>query len=146
MDNIDSIYYIIFVFCVVLSAFFSSAETAFISIPKLRAKHMVNTQIKGAVLLEQLLDEPGKFLSAILLGNNLVNIGAAAIGTIIAIAIIGPAWGALASTIGVTTIILVFGEVIPKTFAAHHSEKVALLYTKPVKLTIWILLLLLQDL
>ncbi len=139
MDNIDSTYYFIFVLCVILSAFFSSAETAFISIPKLRAKHLVNTQIKGALLLEKLLDEPGKFLSAILLGNNLVNIGAAAIGTIIAIGIIGPAWGALASTIGVTTIILVFGEVIPKTFAAHHAERVALLYTKPVQFIIWIL-------
>lgn len=139
MDNIDSIYYILFVLCVVLSAFFSSAETAFISIPKLRAKHMVSTRIKGAILLEKLLDEPGKFLSAILLGNNLVNIGAAAIGTIIAISIVGPAWGALAATIGVTIVILIFGEVIPKTFAAHHAEKVALIYTNPVRLTIWIL-------
>ena len=89
--------------------------------------------------MEKLLDKPSKFLAAILLGNNLVNVAAAALGTIMAIAAVGPAWGALVATIVVTTLILVFSELIPKTLAAQHAERVALTYTRPIELVIWIL-------
>ncbi|HEX75990.1 MAG TPA: HlyC/CorC family transporter [Dehalococcoidia bacterium] len=139
MESVNSLYLIIFVICLGLSAFFSSAETAFVSLPKLRAKHLVSIQTRGAERLERMVAQPSRFLAAILLGNNLVNVAAAAVGTMMAVAAVGPAWGALVATIGVTTLVLIFGEVIPKTFAAHHAERMALTYTRPIELIIWIL-------
>ena len=139
MNNIDGLYLIAFIICLLFSAFFSSAETAFVSLPKLKVKHLVSTQTRGAERLEKILEEPGKFLAAILLGNNLVNVAAAALGTVMAIAAVGAAWGALVATIGVTILVLVFGEVIPKTFASHNADKLALAYARPIRLVIWIL-------
>jgi len=139
MESINSLYLIIFVICLGLSAFFSSAETAFVSVPRLKAKHLVSVGRKGAERLERLVEQPSRFLAVILLGNNLVNVAAAALGTVMAITAVGPAWGALVATIVVTTLILIFGEVIPKTFAAHHAEGVALAYTGSIELLIWIL-------
>jgi len=139
MESINSLYLIIFVICLGLSAFFSSAETAFVSVPRLKAKHLVSVGRKGAERLERLVEQPSRFLAAILLGNNLVNVAAATLGTVMAVAAVGPAWGALVATIGVTTLILIFGEVIPKTFAAHHAEGVALAYTGSIELLIWVL-------
>jgi putative hemolysin len=121
-----------------MSGFFSSAETAFMSLSKLRVKHLVTTQTKGAERLEKITNEPGKFLAAILLGNNLVNVAAAALGTLMAVSFVGVAWGALVSTVSVTILVLIIGEVIPKTFAAHNAERVALLYTRPIGLVLWI--------
>jgi putative hemolysin len=132
MDSTNGLYLIIFVICLVLSGFFSSAETAFMSLSKLRVKHLVSTQAKGADRLEKITSEPGKFLAAILLGNNLVNVAAASLATLIAVSFVGVAWGALVSTVSVTILVLIIGEVIPKTFAAHNAERVALLYTRPI--------------
>jgi len=140
MDSFNDLFIIILVVCLGLSAFFSSAETAFIAISKLKARHLVTIRARGAERLEKIVSEPGRFLAAILLGNNLVNVAAAALGTVIAVAALGPAWGALAATIGVTLLVLVFGEVIPKTIAAHNAERLALLYARPTELIIWILL------
>ena len=139
MESINSSYLILFVICLGLSAFFSSAETAFVSLPKLKVKHLVSIGRGGAERLERMVEQPSKFLAAILLGNNLVNVAAAALGTMTAVAAFGPAWGALIATIGVTTLVLIFGEVIPKTFASQHAERVALTYTRPIELLIWVL-------
>ena len=139
MENINSLYLILFVICLGLSAFFSSAEIAFVSLPRLRIKHLISTGKKRSRRLDKLVDKPGRFLSAILLGNNLVNVAAATLGTLMAIATVGPVWGALVATITVTTLILIFGEVIPKTYAAQHAEQLALAYTRPIELIIWIL-------
>ena len=138
MDSIEGLYLTLFVICVILSAFFSSAETSVISLSRLTIMHLASTEVRGAKRLEKLVDEPGKFLSAILLGNNLVNVAAAALGTLMAVALLGPAWGALVATIAVTTVILIFGEVIPKTFATHHAERMALLYSGPIQFIMWI--------
>lgn len=139
MAGVSGLQVALFVVCLVLSAFFSSAETALISLPRLKIKHLVSIGKQGAERVERIMDEPSKFLAAMLLGNNLVNIGAAAIGTTVAIAALGLAWGALVATLVVTTLLLVFSEVGPKTFAAHHAERVAFLYAIPVQLVIWIL-------
>jgi len=139
MDSINGLFIIILAVCIGLSAFFSSAETAFISLSKLRARHLVTIQAKGAERLEKLVNDPGRLLAAILLGNNLVNVAAAALGTVIAVAALGPAWGALTATVGITILVLIFGEVIPKTVAAHNAERLALFYTRPTELIIWIL-------
>ncbi|RPJ63649.1 MAG: DUF21 domain-containing protein, partial [Dehalococcoidia bacterium] len=138
MDSSHTLYFVIIFFCLVLSAFFSSAEVAIISMSRIRVKHLLSNDVKFADLLNSLKENPGMFLSAILLGNNLVNIAAASLGTIIAVSMFGENWGALIATISITILILVLGEVIPKTVAAHNAEKMALAYTIPVQMLIWV--------
>ena len=90
--------------------------------------------VKGAEKLARVAEKPERFLATVLLGNNLVNIAAATLGTIIAVAIWGYPWGPIIATVGVTAIILVFGEVIPKTFAVHHAQRLSLIYANPLRI------------
>jgi putative hemolysin len=139
MDSSHTLYFVIIFVCLILSAFFSSAETAIISISRIRVKHLLSTDVKFADLLNSLKENPGMFLSAILLGNTLVIIAATSVATIIAISWWGESWGAALATIILTIVILIACEVIPKTVAAHNAEKLALAYAIPVQLLIWIL-------
>ena len=134
MDAADSWRLVAFLVCLALSAFFSSAESAFISLPKLRIRYLVESGVKGAERLARVAEKPEKLLATVLLGNNLVNIAAATLGTIMAVAIFGLPWGPVIATVGVTLLILVFGEVIPKTFAVHHAQRLSLIYAKPLKI------------
>jgi putative hemolysin len=139
MSNEHTVYFILIFICLLFSAFFSSAEVAIVSLSRIRVKHLVSQGVKWAGVVEKLREKPGIFLSAILLGNTMVNMAIASLGTVIAVRVLGDNWGALAATLILTTIVLIFGEVIPKTFAAHHYEKVALAYALPVRTVIWIL-------
>ena len=134
MDATDSWLLLAFLVCVALSAFFSSAESAFISLPKLRIRYLVESGVKGAEKLARVAEKPERFLATVLLGNNLVNIAAATLGTIIAVAAFGVVKGPIIAVFGVTAIILVFGEVIPKTFAVHHAQRLSLIYANPLKI------------
>jgi putative hemolysin len=118
----------------VCSAFFSSAEAAFIALPKLRLRYLVESGVKGAEKLAKAAERPERVLATVLLGNNLVNVAAATFGTIMAVAAFGPVRGPIIATLGVTTLILVFGEVIPKTLAVHRAERVALAYVDPLRI------------
>ena len=139
MNNEYTVYFILIFFCLLASAFFSSAEVSVVSLSRIRVKHLISQGTRWADILDRFQKHPSIFLSAILLGNTLVNIAAASLGTIVAVKLLGATWGALAATIIVTALVLILGEVIPKTFAAHHSEKVALSYAIPIQLIIWIL-------
>lgn len=139
MDDADSWLLLAFLACLVLSAFFSSAESAFISLPKLRIRYLVESGVKGAGQLARAAERPERFLATVLLGNNLVNVAAATLGTIIAVATFGLPWGPIIATTGVTTLILVFGEVIPKTIAVHHAQRLSLAYINPVRVIQWCL-------
>jgi len=134
VDATDSWLLLAFLVCVVLSAFFSSAESAFIALPKLRIRYLVESGVKGAEKLARFAEKPERFLATVLLGNNLVNIAAATLGTIIAVAAFGKVEGPIIAVFGVTAIILVFGEVIPKTFAVHHAQRLSLIYANPLKI------------
>ncbi len=134
MDATDSWLLLAFLVCVALSAFFSSAESAFIALPKLRIRYLVENGVKGAEKLARFAEKPERFLATVLLGNNLVNIAAATLGTIIAVAAFGVVKGPIIAVFGVTAIILVFGEVIPKTFAVHHAQRLSLIYANPLKI------------
>ena len=116
------------------SAFFSSAEAAFISLPKLRIRYLLESGVKRAERLAKLAEKPERFLAIVLLGNNLVNIAAATIGTIIAVSVFGLPWGPVIATAGVTVLVLVFGEVIPKTFGVHHSQRLSIIYAEPLRI------------
>jgi len=123
-----------FLVCLVFSAFFSSAESAFIALPKLRLRYLVESGVKGAEKLAKAAEKPERVLSTVLLGNNLVNVAAATLGTIMAVAAFGPVRGPIIATLGVTALILVFGEVIPKTLAMHRAERLALAYVDPLRI------------
>ena len=122
----------------VFSAFFSGSETALISVNKIRIRHLSDTGNKNAITLIKLLDNPEEFLTAILIGNNLVNISASVLAADAALRYFGNSGIAIATGV-MTLFILVFCEVIPKTFASRHSESVSLRVANPVKLTIYIL-------
>ena len=109
---------------IILSGFFSSAETGMMSLNRYRLKHLQNNHHKGAKRVGKLLDRPDRLIGLILIGNNLVNIFASAIATVIAIRLWGDA-GIFIATGALTLVILIFAEITPKTIAALHPEKVA---------------------
>jgi len=117
-----------FLLCLLLSSFFSSAESAFIAVQRLRVHYLRESGARGADELSRVLDRPERLLATVLLGNNLVNIAAATIGTIWCVSVFGLPWGPVIATVGVTAIVLVFGELLPKTVAVHHAERLALNY------------------
>ena len=106
------------------SAFFSSAETSMMTLNRYRLKHLQKTNHRGSIRAGKLLERPDRLLGVILIGNNLVNIFASAIATVIAIRIWGDA-GVYIATGALTVVILIFGEITPKTIAAVHPEKIA---------------------
>ena len=131
------VYILLFVICILLSAFFSSAETAFATLQRIRLEHLLSTRVAGARRVARMLEKPEKLLSTILLGNNLVNTAAAAIATALAVSIWGTG-GILYATIGVTIILLIFGETTPKTLATRHAERLSLLFARPLRLISWL--------
>ncbi len=119
---------------VILSAFFSSAESAFLALQNTaRLRHLVSIGSQGAVRVDEMLREPGRLLSTILLGNNLVNIGFTALVTAITLSFIKEGTGIAASTAVATTILLLLGEIVPKTLAVRNPERVALMFARPLK-------------
>ena len=120
------------------SSFFSASETALMSLSKIRIRHMQDEGIKGAKLVASLIDDSNKLLTSILIGNNVVNIAATSISTSLFIELIGPEGVAVATFI-MTILVLLFGEITPKTIAANSSEKVSILVSKPIKVIIFLL-------
>ena len=137
MSGIETLYLILLFVCLLVSAFFSSSETAFFSVQKVRLEHLINNHTKGAGLVAGLINQPVKLLSVILLGNNFVNTAAAALATALAIKY-WPDQGILIATIGITIIILIFCESIPKTTATLHAERLSLVFARPLELLSWV--------
>ena len=113
----------ILIACLLMSAFFSGSETGMMSLNRYRLKHLRKNQ-RSARIASRLLERPDRLLGLILIGNNLVNILASAIGTVIALRIWGDAGIAIATGV-LTVLVLIFGEVTPKTLAALHPERIA---------------------
>lgn len=116
---------------IILSAFFSTSETALMSLSKLRVRHLVDENIKGAKTVSQLVDNPSSMLASILVGNNMVNIGASALATSLAISYYGASGVGIATAI-MTILVLVFAEITPKTLASRNPEQVALKVARPI--------------
>ena len=135
MDAGDSWRWGLLAIFLILSAFFSGSETAFIALPKARLLHLVQTRKAGARRVSRLIEHPERFLATVLLSNNLVNTAAAALATLLVVELIGhPLVSALVSTIGITLILLLFCETLPKTIAWHRSEGVAFFASRPLQL------------
>ena len=126
---------ILFFICLILSAFFSSSETAFVAVPRARLMQLVNNGHARASLVFRMLEHPERLLATVLLSNNLVNTAAAALGTAIALSLIeNDTLAVLASTLVVTTLLLIFSETLPKTVAWKRSEQVAFAFSRPLVL------------
>ena len=132
MDSSDVTQLIILFVLLMLSAFFSSAETALTTVNRIRLRTLAEEGSKRAETVLAITDDSGKMLSAILIGNNIVNLSAASLTTTLAYSF-GGSMVAIASGI-LTVLILLFGEITPKTMATIHSERMSLIYAPVISI------------
>ena len=118
----DSLFIIIIVFCIVMSAYFSATETAFSSLNRIRIKNMAEKGNKRAALVLRLSNNYDGLLSTILIGNNIVNITSASLATVVFVRYLGEEAGASISTVVTTIVVLIFGEISPKSIAKENAE------------------------
>lgn len=138
MNDINVIYIAIMVMCIMMSAFFSASETAFSSVNKTRLKTMVEKGDSRAKVTLELAESYDTLISTILIGNNVVNILASSLGTIIFVGLYGDI-GATISTAVLTVVVLLFGEISPKSIAKETPEKFAMFAAPILKGMIWLL-------
>ena len=125
MDSSDVIQLLILVILLALSAFFSSSETALTTVNKIRVRNLAEAGDERAITLSKVIEQQGKMLSAILIGNNIVNLSASSLLTTLTIKLFGNTAVGLATGV-LTLLILVFGEITPKTLATISAESIAL--------------------
>lgn len=139
IDTIPTIYLVIsLVILLVASAFFSGSETAMMALNRYKLKHLTKTS-KHARRVYDLISKPDRLLAAILICNNFVNIYAATIAALIGAKLFGEKGATIYAPIALTIILLLFGEITPKTLAATHSQKIAFITSIPLKFILWIL-------
>lgn len=125
MDDISlSLLFGILFLLILLSAFFSGSETGMMALNRYRLRHLVKDKHRGAILANALLERPDRLIGLILFGNNLVNITAASLATVIAVRLIGEVGYAVAPLV-LTPVLLIFAETAPKTYAAIRPERIA---------------------
>ena len=138
MDTHLLIRFIILVLLLALSAFFSSAETALTTVNKIKLKTMADDGDKRALRVLNVVERPKKMLSAILIGNNIVNLSASSLATTLAIDIFGSVGAGIATGI-LTLLILIFGEITPKSLATLNSTNLSLLFAPIIGSLMWLL-------
>lgn len=121
----DTLSLIIIVCCIIMSAYFSATETAFSSLNRIRVKNLAEKGDKKAALVLRIADNYDSMLSTILIGNNIVNIAATSLITVLCVKMLGEDAGASVSTVVTTVVVLIFGEVSPKSIAKESPEKFA---------------------
>ena len=141
---------VLIVVFLIFSAFFSSSEAAFLSLEKIRIAHLIRTGVPGAKRVAGMINQPERLLSTILLGNNFVNVAFTALVTVVTVSLLGEdsTGQAVVIATGVGTVVLLLvGEIIPKTIAVRRAERVAFIYARPLKWTenlLWPLVIVLQ--
>lgn len=138
MDPDIIIKFLVIVVLLVLSAFFSSAETALTTVSRLRVMTLAEEGNKSASVLLKVIDNKEKMLSAILIGNNIVNISVSSLTTILVTNLFGSYAVSIATGL-LTILVLIFGEITPKTFATLHNEKISLKYARIIYAIMWVL-------
>lgn len=128
MDSASITQLVFLVILLLLSAFFSSAETAFTTASRIRIRTLAEGGSNKAKRVLAITDDMHKMLSAILIGNNIVNLSASSIATTLAIKLFGSVGAGVATGI-LTILILIFGEISPKTVATVHADSIALAYS-----------------
>ncbi len=127
------LYGVSLVVLIICSAFFSGAETAIFTANFYRLHHLERKGDKKASLILKLRKAPDELIGAILIGNNFVNIAASSLATLLFIQLLGNARGTLLATLVMTLLILLFGEIAPKTYAANYPETAALRVVEPIR-------------
>ena len=127
MDTAGVIGILVLFLLIFLSGFFSSAETALTTVNRVKIRTLVEEGNKRAGIVEKILDRYSKMLNAILIGNNIVNLSASSLSTTLVIDIWGNAYVGLATGV-LTFVILLVGEIVPKTWASLNAEKISLSY------------------
>ena len=126
MTSDSSTSVLIIIFCVLFSGYFSATETAFSSLNRIRVKNLAEKGDKKAKLVLDLLENFDSLLSTILIGNNIVNIACASVATLLFVKLLGEEQGPSVATIVITIVVLIFGEVTPKSIAKENPEKFAM--------------------
>ena len=140
LSDIPTLSLILLVVFLVLSAFFSGSEAALLSVQRVRLRRLVAEKTGGAERVERMVEHPERLLPPILLGNNLVNTGLAAIATSIALLLMeNEDLAVVAATAAVTVVLLIFGETIPKTVSARHAERVSIIVAPVIQGIGWVL-------
>ena len=116
--------FVIIVILIMMSAFFSAAETAYSSVNRIRLKSMSENGSRGAERALKILKKYDKALTTILIGNNVVNIATSSIATMLAVVLLGEKYGSLAATVVTTLVVLIFGEILPKSIAKDFAEPI----------------------
>lgn len=124
MEIVQVVELVFILLFVLLSGFFSGSETALMSVSKVKVRHDTQKGVEAAKSVDKLLKTPSQLLTTILVGNNVVNIAGSALATTLALELFG-ANGPWVATIGMTLLVLIFGEITPKTYATQNSEKLA---------------------
>ena len=125
MDASDALCLIILIVLMILSGFFSSSETALTTVSRIKMRNMADSGDKKAQAVLDLTSDISSLLSAILIGNNIVNLSASSLATTLGIKLFGSAGAGIATGI-ITLVVLIFGEIVPKSYSAIYSEKVSL--------------------
>lgn len=118
--------FVLIVILIMMSAFFSAAETAYSSVNRIRLKSMSENGSRGAERALKILKKYDKALTTILIGNNVVNIATSSIATMLAVALLGEKYGSLAATVVTTLVVLIFGEILPKSIAKDFAEPICI--------------------
>lgn len=128
---------ILLIVFLILSAFFAMAETSLMSLNKIKIRHMADSGVKKAKLVERLIENPNKLLGAILIGNTISNVATSSIATSLSVKLLHGSDTAVAISTAVTTVlVLIFGEITPKTIAKQKSEKISLRVSKPINMCV----------
>lgn len=138
MDSSDAIQFLALIILICLSAFFSSAETSMTTVNKIRIQSLAEQGNKRAKILLTVIEDSGKLLSTILIGNNIVNISASSLATTLTMRLFGNAAVSISTGI-ITLLVLIFGEITPKTMASLYAENMALSYARIIHFLMFLL-------
>lgn len=136
--HVNSTILVILLILIVISGFFSAAEAALIALNKVRLRHMLEQKKPGARRVYKIISRMDKLIATVLIGNNLVNTAIATISTTILTSIFGVGQGLVISTIIITVVLVIFGELVPKIFATNHPERVAFFSRHILSLSIFL--------
>ncbi|UCE72030.1 MAG: HlyC/CorC family transporter [Nitrospiraceae bacterium] len=135
----DPLSFLIIIICIIFIAVLSSSEVAFISMNRLRLRHLIEKGNEKAKIAQKIRDEHDRLFSAVILSGNLFTVLATSVGTALAINLLGEDIGVVVATVFMTILTVIFGELAPKTFAVTNAEKISLAMAKPIEMYIRII-------
>jgi len=128
MGTAETVYLILSILFLLVCAFFSSAEIGFINLQRVRLKHLQEEEVRGADRVARIMKHPERFLSTVLTGVSFAETIVVSLGTIFIVALLGERAGTPVAIVVIALLLLIFAKVIPKTIAAQHPERIALMY------------------